>query len=199
MVHDPENPFAEFEDAYKVADPAKAGSSIGRLPEAVYKGVCTTVDLKGDGVMVDREIFEANSGTKGLKIFLEILEPAKVGDTTVKGEVHEHVMWITEKMLPYIKRDASTILGKTIATMGELARVQWAGHTVEFGLKDEARNGFVNSKVSFFNTWDPKAKKDDKKESQKETRKADQTKTDPKKGTVQKTQTASAQKSDVDF
>jgi hypothetical protein len=196
MVHDPENPFSEFEDAYKAAE-AKGAPSIGRLPEFnAYKGVCTTVDLKGDGVLVDHEIFEANSGTKGLKIFLEILSPDKVGETAVKGEVHEHVWWISEKTLPRIKWDAAIVLGKPISTMEELARVQWAGHTVEFGLNDVAYNGFVNSRVSFFNAWDPKSKKDDKKDVKKTTSQ----KADPKKEAAgQKTQAAGAQKGDVDF
>lgn len=196
MVHDPENPFAEFEEDFKNAKPAAKGS-IGRLPEyGAYKGVCTTVDLAGDGVMVDREIFTSKGGTKALKIFLEIVDPEKVGDTTVKGEVHEHVWWITDKMLPYIKRDASTVLGREVVSMAELAKVQWAGHTVEFGLKDESYNGFVNSKVSFFNPWDPKAKKDDKKEAQKETKKTSTPgKTDQKKATA----AAGAKQEDVDF
>lgn len=196
MVHDPENPFAEFEDAYKAAE-AKGAPSIGRLPEFnAYKGVCTTVDLKGDGVMVDHEIFEAKTGTKGLKIFLEILSPEKVGDTTVKGEIHEHVWWVSEGTLPRIKWDAGIVLGKPVETMAELARAKWAGHTVEFGLNDVTYNGFVNSRVSFFNPWDPNAKK----ESQKETKKATTQKTEQKKEVAsQKTQTAGAKKEDVDF
>lgn len=199
MTHPEENPFSDFDEAYKNTDPVKGGSSIGRLPEHnSYKGVCTTVDLKGDGVMVDHEIFAANSGTKGLKIFLEILEPEKVGETTVKGEVHEHVWWVTEKTLGRIKWDASMVLGKVVPTMGELARVQWAGHTVEFGLKDEARNGFVNSRVSFFNAWNPNVAKDQKKEVQKEIKKQVPTpKAEPQKASAPKAQ--AAQKSNVDF
>jgi hypothetical protein len=90
MPYDPENPFGEFEEVAAKTEAAAPMSSTGRLPVfANYKGVCTTVDLKGDGVMVDKEIFEARTGTKGLKIFLEILEPEEVGGVKVKGEIHE--------------------------------------------------------------------------------------------------------------
>ena len=123
---------------------------MGRLPEGIYHGVCTQVDLEGDGALVDKHIFGGGDKSKGLKIFLEILDPEKVGEVTVKGEIHEHVFWVTAKMLPYIKRDASVILGKEIASLGELASCQWAGHTVEFGLKDDTYNGFTRSKVIFF-------------------------------------------------
>lgn len=169
MVHDPENPFGEFEDAAKGVEAAKPGSSIGRLPEFPnYKGVCTTVDLDGDGVMVDKSIFEAKTGTKGLKIFLEILEPEKVGDVTVKGEIHEHVFFVTDGMLPYIKRDVPVILGRPWVSMAQFAKEKWAGATVEFGLKDEAYQGFVRSKVTYFNAWKPgDAKADPKKDDPK--------------------------------
>ena len=180
MVHDPENPFSEFDESFKNAQAAKPGSSIGRLPEfANYKGVCTTVDLEGDGVMVDKAIFEAKTGTKGLKIFLEILEPEKVGDVTVKGEIHEHVFFVTDGMLPYIKRDAAIILGRPVESMAQFAKEKWAGATVEFGLKDEASQGFVRSKVSYFNAWKPgDAKADPKKgDPKKGDQKVDQKKT----------------------
>jgi hypothetical protein len=158
-----ESPFSEFEEEFKNTEAAKAGSSVGRLPEGVYKGVCTTVDLEGDGKMVDKNVFGGGDKTKGLKIFLEILEPEKVGEITTKGEIHEYVFWVTAKSLPYVKRDASTILGKPVNSLAELAACEWAGHTVEFGLKDETYNGFTRSKVTFFNAWDPKTAKPDPK------------------------------------
>lgn len=158
--------FDDFEGEFKAAEAAKAGSQVGRLPEGVYKGVCTTVDLEGDGKLVDKHIFGGGDKSKGLKIFLEILEPEKVGEVTVKGEIHEHVFWVTAKMLPYIKRDASIILGKEVNSLNELASCVWAGRPVEFGLKDDTYNGFTRSKISFFNAWDPKApKKDDQKKT----------------------------------
>ena len=155
MVHDPENPFDEFEDAAKNTEAARAGSSPGRLPPGVYKGVCTTVDLEGDGVLVDKEVFTTKSGTKALKIFLEILEPEKVDDVTVKGEIHEHVFWVTDGMIPYIKRDVPLITSKPWESMAQFAKEKWAGMTVEFGLKDELYMGFMRSKVSYFAQWKP--------------------------------------------
>jgi len=175
MVHDPENPFGEFEDVAKNTEAAKPASSAGRLPVfANYKGVCTTVDLEGDGVLVDKEVFTTGSGTKALKIFLEILEPEKVGDVTVKGEIHEHVFWVTDGMVPYIKRDVPIITDKPWESMAQFAREKWAGMTVEFGLKDELYMGFMRSKVSYFAPWKPgqetekpKAAADPKKPAEK--------------------------------
>jgi hypothetical protein len=185
------NPFGEFEDEFKSTEAAKPGSSVGRLPEGVYHGVCTQVDLEGDGTMVDKHIFGGGDKTKALKIFLEILDPEKVGEVTTKGEIHEYVFWMTAKNLPYVKRDASLILGKEVTSLGELATCQWAGHTVEFGLKDETYNGFTKSKVSFFNTWEPKTGKKD----------ADKTKaTGAKTSTNKKTAAAATMKEeDVAF
>ncbi len=193
MANPEENPFGEFEDEYKSTEKAKPGSSIGRLPEHnAYRGVCTTVDLKGDGVMVDHDIFKFNSGTTGLKIFIEILEPEKVGETTVKGEIHEHVWPITSKMLPYVKRDAATIIGKEVPALADLAKPIWAGHTVEFGLKDDNYNGVTRSKVSFFNPWNPKAA------SQQKAAGGQAKKTEPEKKGA-KAQTAGAKAPNVDF
>ena len=155
MVHDPENPFGDFEDTAKNTEAAKPGSSPGRLPPGVYKGVCTTVDLEGDGVLVDKEVFTTNSGTRALKLFLEILEPEKVGDVTVKGEIHEHVFWVTDAMIPYIKRDVPIITDKPWESMAQFAKEKWSGKTVEFGLKDELYMGFMKSKVSYFAPWKP--------------------------------------------
>jgi hypothetical protein len=156
MPYDPENPFGEFEDVAKNIEAAGPVASTGRLPVfANYKGVCTTVDLKGDGVMVDKEIFSARTGTKGLKIFLEILEPEEVDGVKVKGEIHEHVFFVTEGMIPSLKRDVPIILDRPWVSMAQFAKEKWAGSTVEFGLKDEAWQGFVRSRVSYFAPWKP--------------------------------------------
>jgi hypothetical protein len=199
MTYDPENPFAEFDESFKGVAPAKPGS-IGRLPEfANYKGVCTTVDLEGDGVLVDKEIFETKTGTKGLKIFLEILWPEKVGDVTVKGEIHEHTFFVTDGMLPYIKRDASIILGRPVETMPQFAKEKWAGATVEFGLRDDTYQGLTRSKVSYFNAWKPGDEKADPKNGAADQKKgASGAAADPKKKADQKKGAAAGAKP-VDF
>lgn len=181
-MSDSNNPFSEFDEEFKNTEAARPGSSIGRLPEAVYHGVCTTVDLEGDGRMVDRDIFKTPTGTKAMKIFLEILEPEKVGEVTTKGEIHEFVFWVTSRNLPYVKRDASIIAGRPIETTQQLAKVAWAGLTVEFGLKDETYQGFTRSKVSFFAPWDPKASKKDVEKPKKDASKPGTKKTAPKEG-----------------
>lgn len=179
--------FDEFEEESKNVEAAKPGAAIGRLPAGVYRGVCTTVDLEGDGKQVDKHIFGGGDKTKGMKIFLEILEPEKVGDVDVKGEIHEHVFWVTSAMLPYIKRDCSIILGKEIKTVNEAAASTFAGRPIEFGLKDDTYNGFTRSKVSFFNAWDPKApKKEDAKKGKATT-------------TAKKVEPAGAAKPPADF
>lgn len=201
MVHDPENPFGEFEDVAKSTEAAKPGSSPGRLPPGVYRGVCTTVDLEGDGVMVDKEVFTTNGGTKALKIFLEILEPEKVGDVTVKGEIHEHPFWVTDGMVPYIKRDVPIITDKPWESMAQFAKEKWAGKTVEFGLKDELYMGFMRSKVSYFAPWKPGQEVDKSKAAADPKKPADK----PKAGASTKTKTetkpaaATGAKGSVDF
>lgn len=186
--------FDEFEEESKTVEPAKAGAAIGRLPVGTYRGVCTMVDREDDGNMVDKAFIGGGEKTKGMIIFLEILEPEKVGDVDVKGEIHEHVFWVTSAMLPYIKRDAGTILGVDPAslTMNKIAAATFAGRPVEFGLKDETYQGITRSKVSFFNAWDPKAPKKEESKSKAKTSAG------AKKETV-KAETAGAPKKPVDF
>jgi hypothetical protein len=164
MTH-PEGPtqgfFGEFQDDFKNADKAEVFGT-GRIPEGPYKAVCTLVDTKGDGDLIDHEKFQANSGTKGLKIYLEILEPESVkpkgkGDSIpTKGEILEHVFWVTKNNLPYIKRDISTIFGRDIDDLSEVETAKWAGNTCEIGVADETYQGFVKSRVKWFNKWAPK-------------------------------------------
>lgn len=153
MSDQQEDVFGGLEDEFKNAE--KAERSIGRLPESVYKVVLAAVDLEGDGKVVDHVVFKTTGGTTGFKLFMQILEPEAVGDVPVKGEIHEHVWWITTKMLPFIKRDAATILGRELASLRELQQIAWAGKTCEIGIKDDHYNGMVRSKVSFFNAWGP--------------------------------------------
>lgn len=159
----PSPDFTDFDEEFKKADKAEPGAALGRLPVGVYKGVCTSVNLEGDGVLVDHESFETGKGTKGFKLFFEILDPEKVGETTTKGAIHEHVFWITRDNLPYVKRDIAAILGRDLESLSELKKIQWAGKTLEFGLKDDTYQGFTRSKTTFINAWAPPkegAKKD---------------------------------------
>ena len=191
--HNVENPFGELDDCSKT-EKAGQGISSGRLPPAVYKAVCTSVDLEGDGKLVDHNYFETEGGTKSVKIFFEILEPEKVGEETTKGRIHEFVFWCTERNKPYVMRDAETILGKPLLKFSDLLRASWAGKTLEFGVKDEPYNGFIQSKVTFINKWSPEKEGDEKKGSA--TSKAETKKTEPPK----KTETAGAgKKARTDF
>ncbi len=182
MANAPANPFGEFEDDFAKTDKAAAGSAPGRVPPECYKFVLTSVDLKGDGVLVDHEAFVANSGTKGFKLFCEILSPESVPNPVTnephatKGVVLEHVFWITQKTLPFVKRDLATILERDDFKITEVVSLIWAGRTFEGVVRDEKRDGYVNSRISYINPWTPPKdgeKKEASKESQKETKKAD--------------------------
>jgi hypothetical protein len=164
MVHDPNNPFNDFEDDFKKADKADPASTPGRVPPETYKFILTAQELReGDGTMADHETFVANSGTKGFKLFCEIVEPESVPNPKTnephrtKGVVLEHVFWITQKNLPFVKRDIATILGREIESLGELVKITWAGRTFEGVVKDETRDGYTKSKIGFINPWAPKA------------------------------------------
>lgn len=156
MTHDPENPFADIECDWANVEKAKPGMSTGRIPPwPAYKGVVVAFDPKGDNTMVDHELLSPVGKNKGVKISIEILEPEHVEEEAVKGKTYEHIFWISAANWPYVKRDAENILGAEVKTPLELLKAVWAGHTVEFGIKDETYNGFVRSKSTHFNPWTP--------------------------------------------
>ena len=155
MTHPENSEFGDFEDEFQKSKKAAPGAGIDRLPEGLYKGVCTSVDMEGDGKLVDHDIFTTGSGTRGFKLFFEILEPEKVKDVKTKGEIHEHVFWITNRTFEYLKRDIASILGRDLNSLSELKTIQWAGKTLEFGVKDETYQGFTRSRTTFINAWSP--------------------------------------------
>lgn len=165
------NPFGDLETEFQNAEKAKPGMSSGRIPpHNAYRGMCVPFETK-DGEQVDKEFFKTPSGTKAVRIMIEILEPEKIEDEEVKGRSYEHVFWVTGPNLPYVKRDASIILGADIVKLEELLTSVWAGKTVEFGVKDEPYNGFVRSKVTHFNPWAPEKAAEKKADPKTETKK----------------------------
>lgn len=198
------NPFGDFEDDFKKAEKAQ-NTTPGRVPPETYKFVLTAQEMpEGSGTMVDHEVIVGkNTGTKGFKLFCEILEPEQVPNPKTKephitkGVVVDHVFWITQKNLPFVKRDIATILGREIESLGELTTVAWAGRTFEGVVKDEEYQGRVSSRIAFINPWaPPSSKEEDKKHgvassSKDETKKAEQKKPDPKAQPGGKTATAS--------
>lgn len=161
---DPTNPFADFEDDFKKTEKAE-NTTPGRVPPATYKFVLTAQEVPANsGTMADYEvIIGKNTGTKGFKLFCEILEPEsvpnpKTGEPHVtKGAVLDHVFWVTTKNLPYIKRDVFTITGREIDLLAELLKITWAGRTFEGVVNDETYNGRVSSRIGYINPWSPKA------------------------------------------
>lgn len=204
------NPFSDFDEDFKGADPSNIPSP-GRVPPETYKFVCTTQEVKkgNETVTADYEIFVANSGSRGFKLFCEILEPEtvpnpKTGEPHItKGVVIERVFWGTKDNLIYMKRDLSTILGRPIEPHEKLSELltgtTWAGRTFEGVVADEEyppKSGRYNSRIQFINPWVPKAEEganpngpassskqeETKKVDQKPsaTKPADQKKPDPK-------------------
>jgi hypothetical protein len=165
----PSNPFSDFDDDFKNADPSDIPTP-GRVPPATYKFVLTTQEIKKgvETVVADYEIFVANSGSKGFKIFCEILDPEtvpnpKTGEPHVtKGVVVERVFWGTKDNLIYMKRDLQTILGRLLKQEEKLSEIlvttQWAGRTFEGVVRDEEyplNSGRYSSRIAFINPWTP--------------------------------------------
>ncbi len=189
----PVNPFGDFEDDFKKAAKAE-NTTPGRVPEATYKFVLVAQEVPPEsGNLADYEVIVGkNTGTKGFKLFCEILEPEQVENPKTKephitkGAILDHVFWVSQKNLPYIKRDVATILGREVEALSELTSIAWAGRTFEGVVKDETYQGRVSSKIGFFNPWAPKdVKGDDKhgvaKSSEDLKKKADAEKADAKK------------------
>jgi hypothetical protein len=187
MTTDGSSPFGEFEADFKKTEKADPFAAPGRVPEATYKFVCTSIDAKDDGVLIDKEIFVTPQGTKAFKLYCEILEPESVVNPKTKlaektkGQILEKVFWVTAKTLPYVKRDLTIILGRDFRpdeTLGEVCQnVVWGGRTFEGVVQDNNRNPqYPRSEIAYINPWappPPKAAADPKKAAAKE---------EPKKG-----------------
>lgn len=165
---DPTNPFSDFDDDFKKTEKAEL-TTPGRVPPGTYKFVLTTQEIKKgvETVMADHEFFVANSGTKGFKLFCEILDPEsvpnpKTGEPHVtKGAVLDHVFWGSVKNLPFLKRDLSTIIARDFRPDEKVSEVMantsWAGLTFEGVVRDEEYNGRISSRIAFINPWQPPA------------------------------------------
>ena len=71
--------FGDFEESFSKTQKAEAGGGGGDLiPESVYRGVLSRQDVRGDGVLVDHEVIKSKADSKGVKVFLEIIDPAEV-------------------------------------------------------------------------------------------------------------------------
>jgi len=156
--------FDGFEDDWKNTPAAEMR---GRIPEGTYKFMLTAVN-EGDDVLRDFKLLDntQKGGSKGIKLYAEIIEPETMEVVTstgakeqmkVKGEILEILFWITVKNIPFVKRDIKTILGRELKSLNELTTITWAGKTFEGIVKEEKYNGFVNSRVKFYNEWRPQA------------------------------------------
>ena len=156
-----ENIFGDFESDYRLAPKAPPGSTPGRVPPGTYKFVLTTHEPEEGQAPIDYEIISSKTGTKGFKVFCEILEPetmmnARTGEhEETKGKVIDHVFWVTKPNLPFLKRDISIILGRDLESLEELTRLPWAGRTFEGVVKDEEYQGIIRSRIAYINPWTP--------------------------------------------
>lgn len=157
--------FEAFDEQFKGIEPAGKYSQ-DRVPPAVYQVVCAAMNLKGDGVLVDHEVIDnrPKGGKLGLKIFLEILAPESVTETVngkstevkTKGKIVEHIFWISDKTAGSIMRDVKAIAGVDLqGKFSKIESITWAGHTCEAGVKDNEYNGWISSRVNYFNAWNP--------------------------------------------
>lgn len=159
------DPFGDFDKSWREGQTAEQ-FSYGRIPPGTYRVVASAQNTKNDGVLHDYDVVDKRAQGKslGFKLFFEILEPdtvknPKTGEPVkTKGEVQEHVFWITEKNLPYVKRDLFTILGRDLESIKELTKIQWAGRTCELVIREEEFEGRLNAKVAFINAWKPGGK-----------------------------------------
>jgi hypothetical protein len=177
----PNDPFADIEFDWEKSEKAAPGASTGRLPvHNCYRGVIVPFDFNGDGNVMDHFFLNKEGVSMGVKICIEILDPEKVEDETVKGKSYEHMFWLTPASWPYVQRDVEVIFGKVPKHPKQLLDAVWAGRTIEFGLRDELRNGFMNSRATHFVAWTPGKEGDKKAEADKKTEKVE------KKGEAQK-------------
>jgi len=159
------NPFEAFDDTWAKTPEAPAGGGGTRVPKAVYKFVLASVNLGKDGEdkIVDREVIDnrAKQGSLGLKVFAEIVEPENVPDprtqelVRTRGKIIDYVFWVTEKNMPFIKRNIHTITGSELDKARDLLTIPLAGCTFEAGVDDEEYNGRINSRIQWFNPWKP--------------------------------------------
>ena len=136
-----------------------------KIPAGTYKVVCVENPFDEAAAGEDHEVFETKANTKGLKIFFEILSPSEVEEKKTAGEFLDHVFWVTQKNLPYIKRDVETIIGRQPESLEEMTTGIFNGKTCEIVVKHEEYNGYLNARVAFINPW--KAEETEKTEESK--------------------------------
>lgn len=142
--------LAEFDQQFNETEEAPEGGGLLIPPGTYHCGVQDYTWLKSK-----------EKGTRGLKIAFEVVEPAVMKDDKGKevetvGKVINHVFWITEKNLPYVKRDVHKILRREIASIRELADINWMECFAELVTRHEENpNGWMENRVRFFNSWNP--------------------------------------------
>ena len=143
--------FGQLNDLFAGAKTQEKAKFSLSVPPDTYRVVCR---MNPDDPTQDFEIFEANSGTSGIKIFFEILS-SKEGVTDAKGEVVEKVFWLTAKNFPYVKKDLRTLLGRDVQSLDELVvGGVFAGKTAEIKVTHETdAKGYNRLNIAWLNSW----------------------------------------------
>lgn len=176
-----ESAFGDLDDAFAGAD-AKAASAAELHPPGTYGFVITPFDAKENGQMVEYDTFKAG-GTTGIRMMLEILEPAVVKDektgedVKMTGKVVEKVFWVTAKTVEYLKHDLGVIQGIEIPEGEKLSKTMergWAGRTFQGVLTNKLdKKQIMRNDISFLTPWSPEekgaAKGEKKADGKKET------------------------------
>jgi hypothetical protein len=143
--------FGELNDLFAGAKTQEKTQFSLSVPPDTYHVVCR---MNPDDPTKDFEVFEANSGTTGIKIFFEILS-SKEGATEAKGEVVEKVLWLTAKNFPFVKKDLRALLGADVQSLDELVvGGVFAGKTAEINVThQEDSKGYKRLNIAWLNSW----------------------------------------------
>ena len=174
-----DNAFGDLDDAFAGAE-AKAASFEKLQPPSTYGFVVTPFDAEDNGQMVEYATFKAGE-TTGIRMMLEILEPAivkdeKTGeDVKVAGETVEKVFWVTAKTVDFLKHDLGAILQREIPAGEKLSKTiesGFAGRTFQGVLSNRKDNrGIMRNDISFITQWSPPEKETAKGEKKADTKK----------------------------
>jgi hypothetical protein len=139
------NELEGFEDQWKQSQEAE-DRQYKLLPEIAFR--CGVQDYRW---------FHANSGTLGLELSFEVIEPKEYA-----GEILPHVFWITSNNLPYVKRDVKKLTGKSLESVKELHAIKWQSCFAEVVNRHEVNPNDPNqrkyNRVMFINAWNPSNK-----------------------------------------
>lgn len=121
------------------------------LPKGIYTFRFIKVNL-GRGKPVDHELIHTRNNISGVKVFMEVVSPEKVGRVKTKGVIVDHVFWITPHSIPYVKRDVEIITGEQLPTLRSFSKIRWSSLSVKACIHRETYMGYTNHRVRYFDS-----------------------------------------------